>query len=851
MFRIKRIAILLALCLVVSVLLDAGPALAAFSNEKPATDHNENFASFIAPDIIEKAEAEANDYVGRVKEDETDLYTLIFKSNDGSNTMRVFSHPVKYIDERGETRDISLKIAQNKDGTFSAVDHMINANFSSSTEGEIEIALGYDNVEIEMKASGTPGLSRNAVLSEDKRSLTYSFDDKTSYVYSLTYLGIKENIVVSEYTGQTEYKFILRTNGLHPIKIADSIFLADENGKIKASIGDIIIFTADEKNNTIGDLLFDTVIENLEYTFTISLDEAFLKSEKTLYPIIIDPTIEISYDNNGTGAIEDVTINSLTDSDPLSWSLFVGLRETYGIARVLMRFPNLNIPVKFDPLILSAQVEIRDLLCQGDEDITVYCYSYSENAPTWSESGSVSWSYVGTSYVDSYLDSHLVSYGQGNVAPQRYGFNITSLVKLWADGVKSPEKGIVFKAHPYFENQTGNDINYWYKTFSSYNRAAFSPSLTIKYEKQAVFTIRNYANGSRYLTATGTYSGGATFSTSLDELDGTQLWCIEYLTAYDAVNIVSMGLRYSGGKKPFVVYNFTDITGLGVQHYSSAYKRYQPIRYSQGFYYFKNKENSCYLSISNSYEVLENTTVKNQKSQFYLAKITTSTFNNFWSGGYSAGIYDGVAHIKIQLDSSIAAHSLYSGNDFSAALLWNGVTENVVIYGPTDAVPNGITPFVVTFAADASVGSAGFGVTIPNGYSLSSFTQLSSSQQNALLVSDWSSVTIYLNGIVGTDNPFYSNVSDINRADQINKTICHEMGHALKLAHPIQSNSSGSRHTFPNCRGNYESQQSVYAVMNQGLFYNETISKLTAASPQAHDMTNLNSKWEYHITCSH
>lgn len=53
---------------------------------------------FSVPDIIEKDEIENNKYVGRVRERETDLYTFVFANEDGSNTIRVFGNPVKYID---------------------------------------------------------------------------------------------------------------------------------------------------------------------------------------------------------------------------------------------------------------------------------------------------------------------------------------------------------------------------------------------------------------------------------------------------------------------------------------------------------------------------------------------------------------------------------------------------------------------------------------------------------------------------------------------------------------------------------------------------------------------------------
>lgn len=82
--------------------------------------------------------------------------------------------------------------------------------------------------------------------------------------------------------------------------------------EIKATIGDIIIFTADEKNNAFGELKAETVVENEEYRMTIVLDPEYLADPETVYPIRIDPTVEITYDNNGAGAIEDVTINSLS-----------------------------------------------------------------------------------------------------------------------------------------------------------------------------------------------------------------------------------------------------------------------------------------------------------------------------------------------------------------------------------------------------------------------------------------------------------------------------------------------------------------------------------------------------------
>lgn len=800
------------------------------------------------PDIIDSAEAEEHDYIDRVQAEENDLYTFVFANRNGTNTMRVFSHPVKYVDEDGTIRDIALDIKAKIGGGFVSAAHEIITTFQRKlTEG---ISLEYQDLEITLVPSIGQGATSVAQLSSDGKTVTYEVNDVTSFVYELTYAGFKEDIVVEEYTGQTEYTFTLFTNGLTLCEEYGSWYLADTEGNVEATIGDIIVFTADERNNTMGSITCETVRANQEYTLTIHLDADYLADEDTVYPIRIDPTVEINYDQHGAGAIEDVTIKQNSTFSGTSGALYVGRSTGGDLYRALMRFPNLVMPVPFSPMILSAQVEIRDLMCQGDEDITIYCHAYTESSPTWSESGTTTWSSVGNAYVGTSLDSHTISYGKGNVEKHRYAFDITSIAKLWADGTRSPSKGIVFKASAAFENQTGDETQYWHKTFGSYNRSAYRPSLTIKYETRAVFTIRNsYGGTTKYLTASDASSSYApTFSSTINDLNGKQLWCIEYLPAYGAFNIVSMGLRYAGGTKPYVVFNTTDATGLASQIEATTYKQYVPVRYSNTGFYFKNKANSKFISRTSTNDNLSTSTTMDSASRFYLTKIDTASFNNFWSGSYTSGIYDGTVHVKIVIDSSILSHDLYKDNDFSAALWWNGITDKVIIYGPNDTVPSGITPFYVTFAT-STMDQNVFAATIPNGTSYSTFSIFSVQKQHSLLASDWSSVTIYLNGATGSNSPFES-LTSAARETQINKVICHEMGHALKLAHPAQSDETASIHSFSGSHGSYSSQTSVYAIMNQGLFYS-TGTSLTAATPQDNDFINLISKWEYHLSCEH
>ena len=206
------------------------------------------------------------------------------------------------------------------------------------------------------------------------------------------------------------------------------------------------------------------------------VDPEFLADEKTAYPIRIDPTVEFTYENNGANAIEDVTINSNGGSDGTAYSLSVGLRENYGIARTLMKFPILEHALwGVDMVITDAKVEIRDLMCE-EEALDVLCYAFIGNE--WTET-TANWSNVSPNSYGAYLSNHTISYASGAQQPkwQTYAFDITEAAVGWWTGNLNINTGIMFMATSPVE--TGS--TYIHKTLASYNRSAYQPSLSVTY----------------------------------------------------------------------------------------------------------------------------------------------------------------------------------------------------------------------------------------------------------------------------------------------------------------------------------------------------------------------------------
>lgn len=490
------------------------------------------------PDAIDIDRARARGHVRRLLDEEGEnLNNMIFENADGSRTMYLFDYPVKYIDDNGQIKDISLKITDHSDPDHPFRSASADAETIFSRDLSDGITLSDDRRTLRLVPNQGEGKQATRL---DENTVSYPYGEHTSIEYALTYTGFKEDIVVSQYTGQTEYSFTLYTHGLTLSQIDGSWYMTDASGNIQASVGDIIVFTADERNNTLGQLRAETVIPNQEYLMTIVLDPEYLSDPDTLYPIRIDPSIELNYDNNGADAIVDLTINTNSVSSITSGSLYVGVRETQGIARVLMRFPGLTLSGLTGAEVTSATVELRDLMCESTY-LPVFCYPYT--GTDWDSSSS--WSTLTQSYGPQ-LSVNTISYANGvNLdSAHRYSFDITAAVQGWIDGNYDQDKGIIFTTYSGIENTSTND----HRTFASYNRASHKPSLSVTYTNSETKLI---ADGTYYINnkyfgkyLQNTSSGVNATSGLLSTLGSTIRWKVQKVSDGYVIRLASDPTKY-------------------------------------------------------------------------------------------------------------------------------------------------------------------------------------------------------------------------------------------------------------------------------------------------------------------
>lgn len=160
------------------------------------------------PEIIGYDYAVSKSHVQRLYAAEgEDLNKVVFLNADGTQTAYFFDYPVKYVDESGKTKDITLDIADSAVfGEFETAGGSAVTTFSRNLSDGI--SLRGNNTALSLiphlpTAKAGAALSSTATLTAnstadriDRKTVSYDYDSKTAIEYSLTYTGFKEDIVV-------------------------------------------------------------------------------------------------------------------------------------------------------------------------------------------------------------------------------------------------------------------------------------------------------------------------------------------------------------------------------------------------------------------------------------------------------------------------------------------------------------------------------------------------------------------------------------------------------------------------------------------------------------------------------
>lgn len=455
------------------------------------------------PEQLDVEELKAQGFSARVKSEESDLSDIVLEKNDGTRALYIFDSPVKYMSDNGTVIDKSNKVIKIG-GAFKSESNDIEVTLPLSLSSGITV--DDEELNLSMRPIRNNNLAR--LLSVGKKSGEESvkyedvFDEYTDIEYTYTYDGVKEDIILEKYNGTNKFDFELLTNGLELCEDKGVLLLKDNNGNVRAVIGEIVVFSADNKNNTMGKYQIIEKGKNNCYVISVTVDNEYLTSEKTKYPVTIDPYIK---SNTGDGGIEDMQVFKGTDgkgdkekSAGLSGVSRVGWSD-WGACRTLLKFKQKNVlnnhGITLKGQIISASIEMRDLMCQGDE-VPVYCTQFA--GKSWNESGQYTWNALNAENTGKGGSMLPVSYANGkkksdtnpstDTMSHWFKWNVSNIVKNWVGNSSDIERGIEFYALPMLE---GSSVYASYmKTFGSVQAdAKYKPYFHIEYNNKTAILV--------------------------------------------------------------------------------------------------------------------------------------------------------------------------------------------------------------------------------------------------------------------------------------------------------------------------------------------------------------------------
>lgn len=442
------------------------------------------------PDVIDAETAIADGYVARLNSEEQSLSEVVLEKDDGTRALYLFSENVKYIDENGDVADKSNNAVRKVRAFVNEGNDVEIILPATLTAG---IAVHSDELNITMKPlTDSIGRSLSTAVQTEEDTVLYSdvFDSSTDIEYTYTYSGVKENIILESYNGKNSFDYEVTTGGLTLYEDKGTLLLADENGEVKATLGEVIVFSADNKNNTFGKYTIKELEKNSRYKVTVSVDREYLTDPKTKYPVKIDPNLNtIDYNivvhdmqvfkgKDGKGTSE--TSAGYSGVSRVGWT-------DWGACRTLIKLNNFSFAtykISNSWQIESAYIELRDLMCQGGSGVPISCGQFNGNF--WTEKDTRTWN--GLEAENSSLSSPVsVTYGNGNSKrnlsdkDQWYNWNITGIVKKWAIDSSLKEKGLQLRTYTTFFEDSSVYAEYM-KTFSSMQgNANYKPYIKINY----------------------------------------------------------------------------------------------------------------------------------------------------------------------------------------------------------------------------------------------------------------------------------------------------------------------------------------------------------------------------------
>ena len=469
------------------------------------------------PEIVSQDSIEENGHVNRLWEQEQDLNTIIFQNQDGTKTAYHYSDPVKYTDKNGKVKDKKNKLSETTNGEYTNAENDINAYFPKKIHKNkgVELKFGEYVFEMSPNINGSSGASRQTGHDKDNNPTEYVeypevFADDISLRYTPTFGGYKEDIILNKNMGVNRFEFKLTTNGLSLVQASTgNYYLAEPlTGEYITALGNVIVYdnTGVESEGYNHHYEVTTISQDEQYLISVIVDEDYLESKDTAYPVYVDPTLTVM----PQGDVEDAVLYSNDSETAYSGLIKIGYDAAYGIGRGLYDFPILNFTNDFI-LMYGNQIKSAELnlyaQIQGSDRDNAKSLSLYEFHSDWSPS-TVKWNNTNPSNYGTLVSSKSVTTGWT-------AFNILPVIEQFKSDADYTMafKGLLLKAN-------SETYTTWKKFVSSYGTSSRRPYITITYNDSPTACSQVVSGATYYLK---NYNGDYLDVYDAGTADNTQL----------------------------------------------------------------------------------------------------------------------------------------------------------------------------------------------------------------------------------------------------------------------------------------------------------------------------------------
>ncbi|RPJ94046.1 DNRLRE domain-containing protein [Rummeliibacillus sp. TYF005] len=440
----------LSLFLVISLIISSIPeyvALAYSEQKKEALVKQTEDSSNVLTENLEEIKSK------RTK------YTKTFKGTEGDYYKEIYAEPVH--SKQGKTyEEIDDTLSLDAESTFSTENTDLQVDFPEKIKNDQNITYKKDNHEVVFEL--TNAIQNGENIKPNLLSKTTFEENKVQYNEIYPHIDlrhitfnqeVKEDWIVKKYTGVHQFNYNLKTDLIPTLQKDGSIqFLTDEEKSKPVFTLPKPMMMDSNINEAKGEGVYSDQAhyilkknEKNSYSLTLDVDEEWLKSEKRVYPIYIDPsvtTIEALGDTYVSSKYPTANFNKQWDPVQGEYILQTGYYDSTSGTN----YPFIKFSVVGD--LKGATIDSADLQAY----VTHAYYAGTKNG-LWVDEVKGSW---GANELTWNNKPSSTKIGSTSVGRDEWAhFDVTNTVQAWVSGER-PNYG--FKFHT-----NGNGKTYWKK----------------------------------------------------------------------------------------------------------------------------------------------------------------------------------------------------------------------------------------------------------------------------------------------------------------------------------------------------------------------------------------------------